>query len=54
MQVVHVNGRTFPVRDKQGFLKADLGGLYQWKSVWADSNRQLVQRIKRVMAEGAR
>lgn len=53
-KVVRVHGRTFPVQDKQGFLKADLGGLYQWQSVWAASERELVQRIKRVLTEGAR
>jgi hypothetical protein len=54
IRVVHVNGRTFPVQDKQGHLKADLGGLFEWQSVWADSYAQLVRRIKWAMTAGAR
>lgn len=49
---VFVNGRTYPVQERPGVLKADLGGLYGWTSVWADSYTALVKRIKWAMNGG--
>jgi hypothetical protein len=53
-RAVFVSGRSYPVQERQGYLKADLGGLFGWTSVWADSYTQLVRRIKWVMTAGER
>lgn len=47
---VYVNGTTYPVQEKAGYLKASLNGIFGWDSVWADTYTQLVRRIKRVLA----
>jgi hypothetical protein len=53
-RAVFVGGRSYPVQEKQGYLKADLGGLFGWTSVWAETYTQLVRRIKWVLTAGER
>ena len=48
-RMVFVNGRSYPVREMAGYLKADLGGMFGWTSVWADSYTDMVIRIKRAL-----
>lgn len=47
---VFVNGVSYPVQERVGFLRADLHGIYGWTSVWGQSYTQLVRRIKWVLA----
>jgi hypothetical protein len=47
---VTVNGKTYSVDERPGYLKANLNGIFGWDSVWADNYVQLVRRIKRVLA----
>jgi hypothetical protein len=34
-RVVIVNGKSYPVVEKPGYLKADMGGIFGWTAVWA-------------------
>jgi hypothetical protein len=51
-QRVVVNGQSYPVTEKPGYLKADLGGLFGWTSVWAPTEGLLQRRIATVLSEG--
>jgi hypothetical protein len=51
---VMVNGRSYRVYEKNGYIKADLNGIGDWNAVWAhtsvrDPYTELVSRIKRAL-----
>ena len=50
--VVIVNGELFPVIERSGYLKADMGGRFGWIAVWGQTMEQLYQRIKKALADG--
>lgn len=65
--VVIVNGELFPVIERSGCLKADMGGRFGWTAVWAPTTVVisehtgnpvdttafvLIERIRKTMAEG--
>lgn len=50
--VVIVNGELFPVIERSGYLKADMGGRFGWIAVWGQTMEQLYQRIKKSLADG--
>jgi hypothetical protein len=50
--VVIVNGSSFPVTQRAGYLSADMGGRFGWTAVWGDTMEQLYQRIKKALADG--
>ena len=50
--VVIVNGELFPVIERSGYLKADMGGRFGWTAVWGQTMEQLYQRIKKALADG--
>lgn len=47
---VFVSGRSYPVQEKSGYIKAHLFGIFGWTSVWAENYTQLVRRIKWALA----
>jgi hypothetical protein len=47
-----VNGTSFPVIEKSGYMKADMGGRFGWTAVWGNTLEQLYQRIKKALADG--
>lgn len=49
---VVVNGVTYMVIERPGYLKAYLKGYFGWTSVWAENETQLVRRIKNVRSGG--
>ena len=49
---VFVYGKSYPVFERSGYIKADLGGVLGWTSVWAETTEALVRRIKTALAEG--
>ena len=49
---VFVNGRSYPVREKAGYLKADLNEAAGWTSVWAVDYTALVRRIRYALSGG--
>jgi hypothetical protein len=52
-RVVIVNGKSYPVIAKPGYLKADMGGVFGWTSVWAQTEGVLQRRIATVLSEGS-
>jgi hypothetical protein len=48
---VFVNGKSYTVQEKVGYLKAHLNGIHQWDSVWADTYTNLVRRIRLALAD---
>jgi hypothetical protein len=51
-RVVVVNGKSYPVTEKPGYLKADMGGVFGWTAVWAPTEGLLQRRIATVLSEG--
>ena len=49
---VFVNGRSYSVQEKAGYLKANLNGAAGWTSVWADSFIALTRRIRYALSGG--
>jgi hypothetical protein len=49
-RMVSVDGLSYSVQEKAGYLKAHLNGTFGWASVWADSYTQLVRRIRWALA----
>ena len=49
---VFVNGMSYAVTQRPGYIKADLSGYFGWTSVWADDYKGLVRRIKQVRSGG--
>ena len=49
---VFVNGKSYQVQECPGILKANVGGLQGWTTVWAESYTALVKRIKWAMNGG--
>lgn len=51
MQKICVNGSSYPVYEKPGYLKVDLGGILGWTAVWVSlavelPYEMLVRRVK--------
>lgn len=42
--------RKFPMREDRGILRADMGGLYGWTSVWAPDYATLLKRVRLILA----
>lgn len=49
---VVVNGIKYPVTRRSGYLKAAMNNYYGWTSVWADTEVNLVRRVKQVRSGG--
>jgi hypothetical protein len=49
---VIVNGKSYRVTEKPGYLKAELRGIFGWASVWAATEGLLQRRIATVLSEG--
>lgn len=49
---VVVNGTSYVVVERAGYLQAYLNGYFGWTSVWAENESQLVRRIKNVKSGG--
>ncbi|HWO37789.1 MAG TPA: hypothetical protein VNO32_54140 [Candidatus Acidoferrum sp.] len=47
-----MNGKSHPVIEKPDYLKAELGGIFGWTSVWATTEGLLQRRIATVLSEG--
>jgi hypothetical protein len=47
-----VNGKSYRVAEKPGYLKADMGGIFGWTAVWAPTEGVLQRRIAIVLSEG--
>jgi hypothetical protein len=46
---VHVEGRSYRVTERPGYLKADMRGDAGWTAVYADSYTSMVSRIRRAL-----
>jgi hypothetical protein len=51
--MVLVNGKSYSVTEKAGYIKAELSGIFGWTSVWAPTEGLLQRRIATVLSEGA-
>ena len=51
-QHIWVNGVSYLVHERSGYVKADMDGRFGWTSVWAETHTDLVQRIKRALRGG--
>lgn len=49
---VFVNGTSYAVIQRPGYIKADLSGYFGWTAVYADDYKGLVRRIKQVRSGG--
>ena len=52
MPRVFVNGASYAVHERSGYLKADLNGYFGWTSVWAQDYDGLKRRIRQVRSGG--
>lgn len=52
MPPVFASGKTYPVTEHAGYLKADMNGYFGWTFVWADTREGLVRRIRQVRSGG--
>lgn len=51
-QSIFVDGRSYSVVERSGYIKADLQGILGWSSVWADDYISLVRRIRQARRGG--
>lgn len=49
---IFVDGESYSVTERSGYLKADLHGLLGWTSVWADTYTALVRRVRQARRGG--
>jgi len=49
---IFVDGESYSVTERSGYLKADLRGTLGWNSVWADTYTTLVRRIRQARRGG--
>lgn len=49
---IFVDGVSYAVTERPGYIKADLHGFLSWTSVWADSYTALVRRIRQARRGG--
>lgn len=49
---VFVDGVSYVVIERAGYIKAALNGFFGWTSVWADTYTNLVRRIRQARKGG--
>lgn len=47
-----VDGQSYSVTERSGYLKADLKGILGWTSVWGDTYTALVRRVRQARRGG--